>query len=409
MGLASMSTGGHTVSMSDAPEALQWPLMKDNVSRPDLQALIDYLSQPEPRLTHGPKVREFEDAWAQWVGTQESVMVNSGSSANELTLMALRHMYGDGEVIMSPLGWVSDVAAVLHAGLTPRFVDIDPVTLSLSVPQTLDAIGSDTRAVLLVHILGLNGLTEQLLSGIQSSDTPLIEDVCESHGAVFGDKRCGTFGLASNFSFYFAHHMTTIEGGAVNTDDPEFADVVRVLRSHGMLRESRSASKRQRITNEHPDLNPDFIFLRAAHNYRPTELNAVLGLSQLPRLDDNVSLRKRNFQTFMAGLDGERFRTEFDTIESSNYAFITVLQEPDWALRDRIESTLRRNGIEFRRGLSGGGSQIRQPYLRDVLPGLDPNDYPNAEHVHHFGWYIGNYPELELSEVNRLCDILNGA
>jgi len=290
-------------------------------------------------------------------------------------------MYGPGEVIMSPLGWVSDVAAVLHAGLTPKFVDIDPKTLSLDVAATLDAVDENTRAVLLVHILGLNGLTSNLLAGLSRSGIPLIEDVCESHGAKFGGQRCGSFGLASNFSFYFAHHLTTIEGGSVNTNNAELADTVRVLRSHGMLRESRDRAKQEFISKMHPDLNPDFIFMYAAHNFRSTEINAVMGLTQLARLDSNIRQRRANFEQFMQGLSPELFVTDFDTDESSNYALITVLKEADIALRDRIEARLRLEGIEFRRGLSGGGSQIRQPYMRQLMPHLDPKDFPNTEHV----------------------------
>ncbi len=386
-----------------------WPLMENNVHKEDLQALIQFLSGPEPRLTSGAMVRRFEKQWAEWVGTQESVMVNSGSAANELTFLAIRHMFGVGEVIMSPLGWVSDIAAVLHAGLTPKFVDINPETLSIDVAATLNALSADTRGVLLVHILGLNGLTCELLQGLENRRVPLIEDVCESHGAQFNGKHCGTFGLASNFSFYFAHHLTTIEGGSVNTDDAEFADVVRILRSHGLLRESRDGAKRKREIEAHLDLNPEFIFMHASHNFRSTELNAVLGLSQLPRLDANVALRKRNFSAFLEGLSPTRFRTHFDATESSNYAFIVVLQEKDWELRDRIERQLRSANIEFRRGLSGGGSQIRQPYLRAAFPHLDPKDYPHTEHVHNFGLYIGNHPGVSISQVQNLCDLLNGA
>ncbi len=384
-----------------------WPLMTNNVHQEDLEAIKTYLSGPDPRLTNGPMVREFEERWAEWVGTEECVMVNSGSAANELTLLAVRHMYGPGEVIMSPLGWVSDVAAVLHAGLTPKFVDIDPKTLSLDVAATLGAVDENTRAVLLVHILGLNGLTSDLLAGLSRSGIPLIEDVCESHGATFGGQRCGSFGLASNFSFYFAHHLTTIEGGSVNTNNAELADTVRVLRSHGMLRESRDRAKQRRISQTHPDLNPDFIFMYAAHNFRSTEINAVMGLTQLARLDSNIRQRRANFEQFMQGLSPELFVTDFDTDESSNYALITVLKEADIALRDRIEARLRLEGIEFRRGLSGGGSQIRQPYMQSLMPHLNPLDYPNAEHVHHFGWYVGNFPGLKTSEVSRLCNTLN--
>ena len=388
--------------------AHNWPLMHDNIPRSDLDALIAYLSADDPRLTHGPQVRQFEEAWADWVGVGHTVMVNSGSSANDLTMMAMRELYGQGEVLMSPLGWVSDVSSVVSAGLTPVFVDIDPVTLSVSANEVQQRIGDETRALLLVHILGLNGLSESLVSTLAASNVPLIEDVCESHGATFQGQRCGSVGLASNFSFYYAHHLSTIEGGAICTDSPEFADVCRMLRSHGLVRESRDEAKRSDRVREYPDLNPEFIFDFLARNNRPTELNGVLGLAQLPRLDENIEVRKRNFAHFMSAIDGQSYRNWFDVETSSNYAFIVVLQESDFAKRDRVEDTLREAGIEFRRGLSGGGSQLRQPYMRHVLPDVDPRDFPNTEHVHHFGWYIGNHPGITLQQVEALAELLNG-
>ena len=391
----------------DTP-TFSWPLMHDNVSREDLDSLIAYLSGENPRLTHGPQVQEFEREWADWVGTSEAVMVNSGSSANDLTMLALREMFGGGEVILSPLGWVSDVAAILHAGLRPVFVDIDPITLGPATDQVLDKLSDETRAALIVHILGLNALTPDLVEGCRATGVPIIEDVCESHGALFEGKRCGSIGYASNFSFYFAHHLTTIEGGAVCTNDAEFADVVRMLRSHGLVRESRSEKKRTAFQENFPDLNSEFIFAHAAHNNRPTELNGVLGRSQLPRLDANIEIRKRNFSRFMAQLDPALYKNHYDVQSSSNYAFIVVLQEPDWDLRNKVEETLRASGIEFRRGLSGGGNQLRQPYLQSYLDGISPMDFPNVDHVHHFGWYIGNHPGISEVEVDRLCEILNG-
>ena len=225
--------------MLDNPQGFTWPLMHDNVTRADLDDLITYLSQDDPRLTHGPKVRQFEEAWAEWVGTRYSVMVNSGSSANDLTMMAIRELFGPGEVILSPLGWVSDVAAVIHAGLEPVFVDIDPVTLGPDSRQVIDHLTAATRAVLLVHVLGLNALMDSLIDACREASVPIIEDVCESHGALHAGKRCGSVGFASNFSFYYAHHLTTIEGGMVCTNDEEFADTIRMLRSHGLVRESR--------------------------------------------------------------------------------------------------------------------------------------------------------------------------
>lgn len=394
--------------MFDNPQGFTWPLMHDNVTRADLDDLIAYLGQDDPRLTHGPKVRQFEDAWAEWVGTRYAVMVNSGSSANDLTMMAVRERFGPGEVILSPLGWVSDVAAVLHAGLEPVFVDIDPMTLGPDTRQVIERRTVATRAVLLVHVLGLNALTDTLVDACREALVPIIEDVCESHGAVHGGKRCGSIGFASNFSFYYAHHLTTIEGGMVCTNDEEFADTIRMLRSHGLVRESRLAAKRDRYLAANPDLNPEFVFAFPAHNNRPTELNGVLGLSQLPRLDEGVLARKRNFAHFMAALDPGTYRTWYDTQDSSNYAFILVLQEPDMVRRERVEQGLRNAGIEFRRGLSGGGNQLRQPYLRDRFPHLDPNGFPHTEHVHSFGWYIGNHPEITVAQIDHLCDLVNG-
>lgn len=384
-----------------------WPLMHDNVTRDDLDALIDYLKQDDPRLTHGPKVRSFEEAWSDWLGVKHSVMVNSGSSANDLTMLAVQQLRGAGDVILAPLGWVSDVASILHAGLNPVFVDIDPVTLGVSAEAVASRLSSRTRALLLVHILGLNALTDGIIDSCASANVPIIEDMCESHGATHDGRKCGSVGFASNFSFYYAHHLTTIEGGAVCTDDDDFADVIRMLRSHGLVRESRDDARRAEYVAQHPDLNPEFIFAHASHNNRSTELNGVLGLSQLPRLDANVEARRRTFKRFMSQIDSDKYRNWFDVDSSSNYAFILVLREQDWERRDLVEHTLRSKRIEFRRGLSGGGNQVRQPYLRRRFPDLSPEAFPNTEHVHHFGWYVGNHPGVTDAEVDSLCEILN--
>jgi CDP-6-deoxy-D-xylo-4-hexulose-3-dehydrase len=324
-------------------------------------------------------------------------------------MLGLREIRGVGEVVLSPLGWVSDVASVLHAGLTPRFVDIDPVTLGVATDEVVAALNPDTRAILVTHILGLNAFTPELIACAVEANVPLIEDVCESHGATYQDRRLGSIGFASNFSFYYAHHLTTIEGGAVCTNDPRFGDVVRMLRSHGLVRESRDAALRERYAASFPDLNSEFIFAYPARNNRPTELSGLLGLSQLPRLNDNVVRRKANFARFMAQLDGDLFRNWYDTSDSSNYAFILVLREPDNELRNRVESVLMANGIEFRRGLSGGGNQLRQPYVRRLFPELRPEAFPQVEHVHHFGWYVGNHPGIEAKDIDRLCELINGA
>lgn len=382
------------------------PLMDDNITREDVNSVIDFLNQnPIPKLTNGPKVVEFEKQWSEWAGVKHSLFVNSGASANELTMLALKYIYGGGEIIVPPLTWISDISSVMFAGFKPVFVDINFDNLSFDMNKLKEAITSNTRAIFLTHVLGINGLTDELLKICKEKNIKLIEDVCESHGTTFKGKKVGSFGFASNFSFYFAHHMSTIEGGMVCTNDDKFYQVCRALRSHGMMREMTDDTMKQEIIESNPDLNPDFIFVGPAHNFRSTEINAVIGLNQLPRLDNNNKKRIDNFNYFISNLNAEKYITELRTAGQCNYAFIVIMRDDSFAVRDKIESTLREKGIEFRRGLSGGGNQMRQPFMKQFNYNLD--NYPNIEHVHNFSWYIGNYPSLPQEKIDYLLEVLN--
>ena len=388
------------------PSVGPWPLMRNNISRGDLDAVIRFLEQDDPILTQSAQVAAFEHEWAGWLGVKHCVFVNSGSSANLITMAALRESAGAGEIIVPTLTWVSDIASVLQCGFEPVFVDIDPQTLGMDLNQAIDSITPRTKGIFLTHILGYDALSDSFLAEIGRRGIPLIEDVCESHGATHRGRRLGSFGLMSNFSFYYAHHLSTIEGGMVCTDDADLFEMLRMFRSHGMVRESTSAAVKDAYRERHADLNPDFIFAFPSYNVRSTEINAVIGRHQLPRLDANNEIRSRNLDIFLDGLDSNRYRTDFRREGSSNYAFTLVLREPDEALRARVETTLRGERIEFRRGTSGGGNQLRQPYLRKLY-GDAYARFPKIDHVHFFGYYIGNYPDLEASRVQGLCDLLN--
>lgn len=380
--------------------------MANNIPRSDLDTLIKFLQQDDPILTQSTNVRAFEKEWSEWLGCKYSVFVNSGASANGITMAALRELYGPGEVIVPTLTWVSDIASVLQAGLTPVFVDINSSHLGMDTDEILRKITPNTRAVFLTYVLGYNALNQRLLDELQKRNIPLIEDVCESHGATFKGKKLGSYGFASNFSFYYAHHMSTIEGGMICTNDEKFYEAVRMFRSHGMVREVTSPELKEEYKTKFPDLNPDFIFAYPAYNMRSTELNAVLGRAQLKRLDANNVIRSENLQLFLKGLDSAKYWTEFDCEGSSNYAFTLVIRKADPEFRDRLEKALRAAGVEFRRGTSGGGNQLRQPYLRRIF-GNEFEKYPKVDHVHFYGYYIGNYPDLDRSKIAQLCELLN--
>ncbi|WP_216614768.1 DegT/DnrJ/EryC1/StrS aminotransferase family protein [Methylomonas sp. ZR1] len=387
---------------------MKFPLMRNNILREDLDAVIEHLKQDDPILTHGVNVRAFEAEWSEWLGVKYSVFLNSGASANLLTMAVLkiRHPEG-GEVIVPPLAWVSDVASVLQNGFTPIFADINPATLAMDTQQILSKITDKTRAVFLTHVQGFDGLTDELVAELERRHIPLIEDVCESHGARHNGKLLGSIGWISNFSYYYAHHMSTIEGGMVCTNDPEVYQQVRMLRSHGMVREATDNDLKARYIDENPQLNPDFIFAYPAYNTRNTEIGGIMGRSQLKRLDMIVQRRTENLLRFLDKIDASKYRTDFKLEGSSNYAFNLILKEADDNLVQRVMKKMRESGIEFRRGSAGGGNQIRQPYLRGIVPEGHHLEYPNTEHVHFYGFYIGNFPDLSSAEVDELCALLN--
>lgn len=385
------------------------PLMAENIDREDVNNLVAFLQQnPIPKLTNGEKVLEFEKAWSEWLGVKYSLFVNSGSSANQLTMLILGEAFAaeKGEIIVPPLTWVSDISAVIQNGFTPVFCDINLKNLSFDLEQLKEKITDKTRAIFLTHVLGINALTDELIQICKDKGILLIEDVCESHGATFKGRKAGSIGQVSNFSFYFAHHMSTIEGGMICTNDERLYQLARCFRSHGMLRESTDSELKQEVIDQWPELNKDFIFLAPAYNFRSTELNAVLGLSQLKKLDANNEQRKKNFIHFMENLDKEKYITRLEMEGQCNYAFIVILKNPSLSSRDLVEKTLTENYIEFRRGLSGGGSQIKQPYIQ-MRYDIDEADFPVMEHVHHNSWYIGNYPSLPKNKIDNLLRILN--
>ena len=221
-------------------------------------------------------------------------------------------------------------------------------------------------------------------------------------------KKLGSFGWTSNFSFYYAHHISTIEGGMVCTNDKSAYNNLLMLRSHGMIREVKDLKFQSMFKKKYKDLNSQFIFNYPAYNLRNTEIGGVLGQSQIKRIDQNIQKRNKNFDYFLRGLDEEKFFKKFNTEGMSNYALVVILKNKDKKLFNSIVKKLNKNWIEFRIGSAGGGNQLRQPYLRKIFKNKYI-DFKNAEYMHFYSLYIGNYPELKRKNIDFFLKVLNSS
>lgn len=384
------------------------PLMDNNISKNDVLEIIKFLRKNKKRIfTQSKKVEDFENKWSTWLGVKYSVFVNSGSSANLLTLLIIKILYGTGEIIVPTLTWISDIASVIQNDFKPVFVDINPETLCMDENHILKSINNKTKAVFLTHAQGFNGLSDNLLKVLKKKNIILLEDVCESHGATFKNRKLGTFGLISNFSFYYAHHLSTIEGGMICTNNKKIYELARMLRAHGMVRESGNKKFEKLMIKKYPNLSPKFIFLYPAYNLRNNEISAVIGINQLKRLSRNITIRRKNFEIFLNNLNNKFYRTNYQLRGNSNYAFPLILKKKNLKNRDLLEKIMKQNKIEFRRGNAGGGNQLRQPYLKNFLGKINYKYYKEVDHVHFYGYYIGNYPSLSKKKIFDICKILN--
>jgi len=385
-------------------------LMDNNFTRSDMQSVAKLINQKNITLTQSKKVKEFEKKWSKWLDVKYSLFVNSGSSANFLTISALNILNKNknkNEIIVPTLTWVSDINSVIMNGFKPVFVDINFSNLSMSVDDVIKKISKKTLAVFITHAQGFNGLNKILLTILKKKNIHLIEDVCESHGATYNKKKLGSFGLISNFSFYYAHHLTTIEGGMVCTNNKKIYEIAKMLRSHGMLRESGNKQLEKKLIKKNNDLSPKFIFLYPTLNFRNNEIGAVIGINQLKSLNKNNLIRTKNFKLFLKLLDGNKYWKNFDLIGSSNYAFPLILKTDNLKKRDYFEKKLKKVNIEFRRGNAGGGNQLRQPYIKNIVKNINLKNFKNVEHVHFFGYYIGNYPNLKNEKIIKITNFLN--
>ncbi len=378
--------------------------MSNNILPKDKNILIQFIKKSN-KFTNGPKVIEFEKKWSKWLGVKYSTFVNSGASANLISINILKELNKNkNEVILPAFTWSSDVVAVINAGFKPVFVDIDFENLALNENLVRKKINKNTLAIFITHAMGFIGLTKKFIKFIKKKKIYLIEDVCESHGARLGKKKAGTLGEISNFSFYYGHHMTTIEGGMISTNSKKIDRLAKMKRGHGLLRDSQDTTFINENIKRKKDLNNDFIFYTEGFNLRNTELSAVIGIEQLKRLNKNIKIRNQNHRLFLKHLREDIFFKNFNLKGSSNYGLHLILKKKDTKLFKKILRILDKNLIEYR--LGSLGNQIRQPYLKKFRKPSYLKALKNTEHMHFFSVYIGNHQALEKQKIIKLCDDL---
>ena len=316
----------------------------------------------------------------------------------------MKEKKGVGEVIVSPLGWVSDVAPLVNLGFTPVFVDVSMENMSITLENLKSAFTDKTVGVVLVHVLGFNAINDEIIKFCKDKDLFLIEDCCEAHGATYQNRKSGSQADVSNFSFYFGHHITTIEGGMVCTNDKEINEYTRLFRSHGMTREA-SKETQNKYKKLYPDINPLFTFAVPGYNFRNQEINAIIGLSQLKKLDYNIKKRQDNFEVWVNCLDPIKYHVGYQREGNSNFSLPLIVHDNNEKLFKNVCDFLDKEEVEYRIGTAGGGNQARQPYLRKYK--YKTHVLKNVNYIHDFGLYVGNHPELKKEDIIKLCDGLN--
>ena len=354
------------------------------------------------RLTNGPQVRKFEEEWSEWLGVEHSLFVSSGSTANSLLVSAWKELNNvpDGaKVIVPACTWVTNISPIIQNNLTPVFCDINLKDFSFSIDglQRIAEEHQDIRGIFVTHLLGFSAKVAEFRKLFPYAD--ILEDVCERHGAILeGGKNAGTYDVGGTFSFYFGHHMTTVEGGMVSTNNPDLYDLMRIKRSHGMARESINCGG---YSAQYPEIDPRFLFVTDGYNFRNNEIGAVLGQSQLKRLDDMIDIRNENYRSYYEVL--RQYQNLFLLPEEPSplqSSFCLPLISHNVDTHNHLQELLDEYEVEYRPVV--GGNLLRQPFLKDYTASC-----PNADVLHERGLYIGNSHFITDYHIEILEEILS--
>ena len=373
------------------------------------RALADFVAGTD-FLSMGAQCRAFEEAFALYQGRRHSLLFNSGGSANLALLQALKNLgrlkAGD-DVGFSAVTWSTNVMPIIELAMNPVPVDCSRRTLNAGSKELADALDEGPLAALfLTNALGFSGDLEALASLCQSRDIVLLEDNCESLGSERGGVKLGNFGLASTFSFYVSHHISTIEGGMICTDDDELASMLRLVRANGWDRNLDEA-EREALRRRHDvtDLDGRYTFYDLGFNLRPTEITGFLGLRQLELLPPSVKRRQANYERIAKAVAANG---DFIALDREGLSTLSAFAIPfvcrSEALRSRYAERFEGAGVEIR-PLIAGNIQRQPFYARYVRR---RRALPEADFLHHCGFYCGNHPDYDESQLALLERCLRG-
>ena len=379
----------------------KWKLMEQTITKSDRIKMASFVLSAD-QFTNGKKVKEFEKAWSKWLGCKYSLFVSSGSTANFLLVAAIKEKYnlknGD-KVIVPACTWVTNVGPIIQLGLQPIFCDVNMKNYSFDIEhlKEIKKEHKDIKMIFVTHLLGFpaeNHLYKEIFP-----KAIIIDDVCESHGCLdINGNKVGSDSLGATFSFYFGHHMTTVEGGMVSTNDPELYDLMKVKRSHGMARESINYEK---YASQYPNIHRSFLFITDGYNFRNHEICAVLGLAQPKRLNKMIKKRQDNYSMFLDIIKqhSDLFYVPKDDAGNSSFCFPIVSYKKE--IYNKLIELLEKNNVEHRPIVSG--NLLVHPFLKEYK--MNKKD-SNATTLNNNGVYLGNNHFIGKKELALLEKIM---
>ena len=381
---------------------MYWPLQENFLDTKTVNDLC-YFIKSNNRLTQFTKVRNFEKNFSKWNGSKFSIFVNSGSSANLIMVQSCKEIYkwkNNDEIIVPSVTWPTTVTPVSQSGLKPIFVDVNSKDFSFDYDDLKKKITNKTKAIFVAHLIGFPANIKKIKRIIGKKKIVLLEDCCESQGAKINQKKVGNFGIAGSFSFYWGHHMSTIEGGMICTNDEKFYNLCLLKRSHGLAREL-PLKKQNFYKRKYSKNNFKFLFLTDGFNLRSTEINAFLGLKMLKKINSWIKIRNNNYENFINII--KKYKNKFKLLKNQKdiSSFVLPFLMVNKIDKIKLENLLNTHGIETRPFIAG--NLLRQPFLSRY----SNKNFLNADIIEHNAFYIGNNQFVNKKRINKLEMILD--